>query len=89
MSNQRSPYQPALPKKKPVSNGYPQSIAYAKVMNYAKMKAKMKASIEEKKAQETLQELGVTVSAVSVLALLQDPEKLDEVVRKLNLKAFW
>lgn len=84
MSKERYPYQLFLPKAflkntitKPVSNGYP-PVRQVKIKN----------NIEEEKAEELLKELGVTKTAAAFLKLLQDPEKLDEVVRKLKLRMF-
>lgn len=87
MSNKnRSPYQPPLPQKKvvkpPVSMGYP-----APKKSFA---SQLQKSIDANvKATEILKELGVEASAREFLKLLEDEKRLNEVVRKLKLKAFW
>lgn len=43
----------------------------------------------ENKNNEILKELSVNLSATDIVSLLRDPKRLDEVLRKLKLKAFW
>ena len=47
------------------------------------------ADIEEKQNQVILDELDIRLEATDIVSLLENPKRLQEVIKKLKMKAFW
>lgn len=87
VGSSNSPYAPRaltketiVPAKELKSSGYPPDDSLLSKLNTVK---------EIKAANAILKELDVETSAVEIVKLLKDEKRLNEVVRKLKLKAFW
>lgn len=52
-------------------------------------KEKSKAQLELERAKSVLKELDFPSDPVDILKLLEDREKMDVILRKLKMKAFW
>lgn len=52
-------------------------------------KEKSKAQLELERAKGVLKELDFPSDPVDILKLLEDRDKMDVILRKLKMKAFW